>query len=78
MVPINEALDRRTGSARYLHDQWRLPHTRRASRKQLAPLAYALFTPFATDVGTPDVVMTRQPNGDAVSLAEPRRFLNTG
>jgi 4-amino-4-deoxy-L-arabinose transferase-like glycosyltransferase len=81
VVPINEAPDEPSHwqYARYLHDHWRLPHYAPGFEEANSPpLAYALFAPFATDVGTPDVIMTRGPNGDPVSLAAPRVFLNTG
>jgi Dolichyl-phosphate-mannose-protein mannosyltransferase len=81
VVPINEAPDEPAHwqYARHLHDTWRLPHYAPGFEEANSPpLAYALFAPFATDVGTPDVVISRRPNGDPVSLAEPRVFLNTG
>ena len=81
VVPINEAPDEPAHwqYARFLHDHWRLPHYAPGFEEANSPpLAYALFAPLAVDGSSPDMVVSRRPNGDAVSLAEPRLFLNTG
>jgi hypothetical protein len=81
VVPINEAPDEPAHwqYARFLHDHWRLPHFAPGFEEANSPpLAYALFAPLAVDASSPDVVVSWRPNGDAVSLAEPRLFLNTG
>jgi hypothetical protein len=81
VVPINEAPDEPAHwqYARYLHDHWGLPrYAPGFEEANSPPLAYALFAPFATEVGSPDIVVSWRPNGDTVSLAEPRVFLNTG
>ena len=81
VVPINEAPDEPAHwqYARYLHDHWRLPHYAPGFEEANSPpLAYALFAPLATEDHSPDIVISRRPNGDTVSLAEPRLFLNLG
>jgi 4-amino-4-deoxy-L-arabinose transferase-like glycosyltransferase len=81
VVPINEAPDEPAHwqYARYLHDTWRLPHYAAGFEEANSPpLAYALFAPFATEDRSPDIVISWRPNGDTVSLAAPRVFLNTG
>jgi hypothetical protein len=81
VVPINEAPDEPAHwqYARFLHDHWRLPYFAPGFEEANSPpFAYALFAPLATDASSPDIVVGRRPNGDAVSLAEPRLFLNTG
>jgi len=81
VVPINEAPDEPAHwqYARYLHDTWRLPHyVPGFEEANSPPLAYALFAPFAAENRSPDIVISRRPNGDTASLAEPRLFLNTG
>ncbi|MEO5824141.1 MAG: glycosyltransferase family 39 protein [Vicinamibacteraceae bacterium] len=81
IVPINEAPDEPAHwqYARYLHDHWRLPHYAPGFEEANSPpLAYALFAPLAVDASSPDIILARRPNGEFVSVAEPRRFLNTG
>ena len=81
IVPVNEAPDEPAHwqYARHLHDHWRLPLYRPGFEEANSPpLAYALYAPFAVDMGSPEMVVGRRPNGELVSLAPPRRFLNTG
>ena len=81
VVPINEAPDEPAHwqYARYLHDHWRLPpYAPGFEEANSPPLAYALFAPLATDVGSPEMFIAQGPDGTHVDLAGPRRFVNTG
>jgi hypothetical protein len=80
VVPIYETPDEPAHwqYARHLRTHWTLPvYTPEFIEANSPPLAYALFTPFAAGEASPDGLLSRRANGDLVSLAEPRRFLNT-
>lgn len=79
VVPINEAPDEPAHwqYARYLREHASLPvYEPGFEEANSPPLAYLLFAPLATDASSPDILIARRPNGDTVSLAPPRTFLN--
>jgi hypothetical protein len=81
VVPIYEAPDEPAHwqYARYLHDHWQLPpYEPGFEEANSPPLAYLIFAPFAVEASSPDLVRVRSRDGDTVSLAEPRLFMNTG
>jgi hypothetical protein len=81
VVPIYETPDEPAHwqYARHLREHWTLPlYTPEFYEANSPPLGYVLFAPFAVSDASPDGLLSRRANGDLVSLAEPRRFLNTG
>jgi hypothetical protein len=81
VVPINEAPDEPAHwqYARYLREHWRLPYYAPGFEEANSPpLAYAIFAPLATDASSPDGAVVPNADGELVSIAWPRRVLNTG
>jgi 4-amino-4-deoxy-L-arabinose transferase-like glycosyltransferase len=80
VVPVYEAPDEPAHwqYARHLRDHWSLPLYRPGFEEANSPpLAYLLYAPFAVEIGSPEIAVGRRPNGDLVSLAGTRMFLNT-
>lgn len=80
VVPIFEGPDEPAHwqFARYLHDTGSLPrYVPGFEEANSPPLAYLLFAPVARDAGSPSMVVLPGVEGNWISTAPPRRFLNT-